>query len=466
MTIEQSDRQDFAMQDVAIVGEKPLSWFDVSAIGTGEMVFSAGWAWIVFIASLHGIMWALIGFGGGVLVILAAWWLYREMITAVPEPGSIQSYGREAKLFPLGTAYFLLYAPVYGAFMWLEFQVASGLFHILLPPVPVIVWPLVVVAPVLILNLLGHQITGKVQAALVVITLVGDILVGVALWVLAADSKTWALNWNSPVPANWLTFFTVSGLWLGIMAGILEVQQVLVDEWREFKKSRDLGLMFGAVQLWVRQLVFGFGVMAVLPLTVLLTQPVPTVNTIEVKFGQSPLFWAALVTMLIATFTTFSVYFMAMGRILALYSMQGGLPRLFGRFSSRAVPWFSILVLAAFALVGAYWTNWSFITTVLSSWSVTLYFVIALFFLSMRWRNRTLERPHKAAYGVIVAGGLLLYTALIAVGVLQLNPQASLAWLAIVAAVIGYDVLVVPRTARGRHYRAQVLRPRESAERL
>ncbi|MFC7655704.1 hypothetical protein ACFQV8_03345 [Pseudonocardia benzenivorans] len=60
------------------------------------MLFTAGWAWIVFIASSFGILWSILGFVGGVVIIHTAWWLYREMITAVPEPGSLQSYAREA----------------------------------------------------------------------------------------------------------------------------------------------------------------------------------------------------------------------------------------------------------------------------------------------------------------------------------------------------------------------------------
>ena len=51
--------------DLELVNEKPLTWFDVSAIGTGEMLFTAGWAWIVFIASSYGIKWTLIGFVAG-----------------------------------------------------------------------------------------------------------------------------------------------------------------------------------------------------------------------------------------------------------------------------------------------------------------------------------------------------------------------------------------------------------------
>src|ERR1700749_5361709 len=88
---------DESGDDIKLVNEKALTWFDVSAIGTGEMLFTAGWAWIVFIASSYGIMWTLFGFFGGVLVIHTAWWLYREMITSLPEPGSLQSYARGAR---------------------------------------------------------------------------------------------------------------------------------------------------------------------------------------------------------------------------------------------------------------------------------------------------------------------------------------------------------------------------------
>ncbi len=231
-------------------------------MGTGEMLFTAGWAWIVFIASFYGIKWTIIGFIGGAIVINAAWWLYREMITAVPEPGSIQSYGREARMFSLGTSYFILYAPVYGAFMWLELLVAQGLFSLLFPAVPTEIWPYFVIIPVIILNLLGHQITGKVQAALVVVTLVGDVLLAIVIWWLVVDGDFWSANWESPSPVDWLTFFTVAGLWLGIMAGILEVQQVLVDEWRKFTSSRDVGLLSAAWQLWGRQIPLALAVLA------------------------------------------------------------------------------------------------------------------------------------------------------------------------------------------------------------
>ena len=81
------ENTDESFDYIDLVNEKPLTWFDVSAIGTGEMLFTAGWAWIVFIASAYGIKWTLIGFVGGAVVIHAAWWLYSEMITAVPEPG-------------------------------------------------------------------------------------------------------------------------------------------------------------------------------------------------------------------------------------------------------------------------------------------------------------------------------------------------------------------------------------------
>jgi amino acid transporter len=451
--------------DIKLVNEKPLTWFDVSAIGTGEMLFTAGWAWIVFIASSYGIQWTLIGFFGGVLVIHTAWWLYREMITAIPEPGSLQSYAREAGVFSLGTSYLILYAPVYGGFMWLELIVARGLLETLIPPVPHWIWPYAVLLPVLGLNLLGAQITGKVQSILVVITLLGDILLAVFVIVLIANVHSWDANWASPTPVHWYTFFAVSGLWLGIMAGIMEVQQVLVDEWRDFGRSRDIGLLSAGWQLWVRQIPLAFAMLSSLPLAALILLPVPTVGIVEHKFGHNPLFYLALATMLVATFTTLSVYFMGMGRIVAIYSQQGALPRVLGRYSSRSVPWVAIVLLAAFALIGAYWSNFTFVANVLSTWSVTLYFVVALVYLLLK-RRKDLDRPITSKFGTPLAVFLLCYTGVIGGSIVATSWKPSLAWFAIVAAVIAYDMFVVPHTKRGKFYRAQVLRRRTSAARL
>jgi amino acid transporter len=459
------DLSEDDLDDIELVDEKPLSWFDVSAIGTGEMLFTAGWAWIVFIAASYGILWSILGFVGGAIVIHTAWWLYREMITAVPEPGSLQSYAREAGVFPLGTSYLILYAPVYGAFMWLELLIADELLALLFPAVPAAVWPYVVLVPVIALNLLGHQITGKVQSVLVVITLAADIVLAIAVIALIANTEAWDLNWPSPTPVTFMTFFTVTGLWLGIMAGIMEVQQVLVDEWKDFGRSRDVGLMSAAWQLWIRQIPLALGVLGSLPVAALLVMPVPTIGVVEAKFGQNPLFYLALFAMLIATYTTLSVYFMGMGKILALYSQQGALPRAVGRYSRRSVPWVAIVILGLFALIGAYWSDFAFVSHVLSTWSTTLYFVVALLYLLMK-RRKDLDRPIVSRFGTPLAVFLLVFTAVIGVAIAMTDWTAALTWVALVVIVVVYDMFVVPRTKRGAFYREQILRRRTSAARL
>ncbi len=451
--------------DAEILDEKALNWFDVSAIGTGEMLFTAGWAWIMYIASLYGIKWTLIGFAEGALVINCAWWLYREMITAVPEPGSIQSYGREAGLFSLGTTYFVGYAPVYGAFMWLELVVAQGLLHGLFPSVGQWIWPYVVMIPVLALNLYGQQITGKVQAVLVVFTLVGDVFLAVAVWWLMSDRSVWSANWASPSAINWMTPFTVGALWVSVMAGILEVQQVLVDEWSDFTRSRDIGLLSAAWQLWARQIPLALGLLATLPLGVLSAMSVPTVQAVEQRLGHGPVFYLAMISMLIATFTTLSVFFMAEGKVLALYAQQGALPRFVGRYSTRSVPWVAILMLAGFALLGVYFTHIDFVIAVLTEWSATLYLVIAIFYLAMK-RRRDLSRPLSVRFGVPIAIFVAGFSFMGAIAAIQLNWQAAVIWFAFVVVFVLYDQFIVPKTKRGGFYRAQVLRRRTDAVRL
>ena len=459
------DGLDGDFDDIKLVNEKPLSWFDVSAIGTGEMLFTAGWAWIVFIASSYGIMWTLIGFVGGVTVIHSAWWLYREMITAVPEPGSLQSYAREGGVFSLGTAYLILYAPVYGGFMWLELLVAKGLLGALFPGVPEGIWPYAVLLPVVGLNLLGHQITGKVQSILVLMTLVGDIVLAIYVGFLIANTDAFSANWSSPSTIHWYSLFVVIGLWLGIMAGIMEVQQVLVDEWSNFTKSRDVGLLSAAWQLWIRQIPLAVVMLASMPLAALALFPVPTVGIVEEKYGHNPLFYLALTTMILATYTTLSVFFMGMGRIVALYAQQGALPRVVGRYSSRSVPWVAIVILALFALIGAYWSNFAFIAEMLSTWSVTLYFVVAFIYLMMK-RRTDLDRPLVSKHGVPVAIFLLVFTVVIAGSIVATSWKPALTWFVLVTVVVSYDMFVVPKTKRGKFYREQVLRRRTSAARL
>ena len=121
--------------DLELVNEKPLTWFDVSAIGTGEMLFTAGWAWIVFIASSYGIKWTLIGFFGGVAG-------HPHRLVAVPgDDHRGPRAGVAAVLRPRSRGvlarhlYLILYAPVYGGFMWLELIVARGLLETLIPAV-------------------------------------------------------------------------------------------------------------------------------------------------------------------------------------------------------------------------------------------------------------------------------------------------------------------------------------------
>ncbi len=456
---------DAAGDDIELVNEKALNWFDVSAIGTGEMLFTAGWAWIMYIGSLYGIKWSFIGFVLGAIVINCSWWLYREMITAVPEPGSIQSYGREAGLFSLGTSYFVGYAPVYGAFMWLELNVAQGLLTLLVPSAPTWIWPYVVLAPVVGLNLYGTQITGKVQAVLVAFTLIGDIFLAGAVWWLITDHTVWASNWESPTPINFMSPFTVAALWVAIMAAVLEVQQVLVDEWSDFERSRDVGLLSAAWQLWARQIPLAFGLMAVLPLGVLSTMSVPTVEAVQQKLGHGPIFYLALISMLVATYTTFSVYFMAEGKVLALYAQQGALPRAIGRYSSRSVPWIAIIMLALFSLIGVYWKNTDFVIAVLTEWSSTLYLVIAIFYLGMHF-NKKLEKPLRAKFGVPIAIFVVCFTVMMTIATLILNWKAGVTWFVVVGLFVLYDQFIVPRTQRGGFYREQVLRRRTSAARL
>ena len=207
------------------------------------------WGFIVYIASVYGLKWGIVGFVIAAVVMFAAWWLYREMITAVPEAGWIQSWSREAGLFSLGTAYFILFVPVYAAFMWLEFQIAGELLQMLAPGVDHHLWPLALIAPIALLNLIGFQITAKLQAGLVTILLVLNVVLGILVWA-HFNSSVWSANLKGASAPGVIGLFTVVGLWIALMAGSLEAQSILVDDWDDFKKCRNQGMIGGLLQLF------------------------------------------------------------------------------------------------------------------------------------------------------------------------------------------------------------------------
>ncbi len=53
---------DAAFDDVELVGERRLTWFDVSTIGSGEFLAMLTWGFIVYIASVYGLKWGIVGF--------------------------------------------------------------------------------------------------------------------------------------------------------------------------------------------------------------------------------------------------------------------------------------------------------------------------------------------------------------------------------------------------------------------
>lgn len=451
--------------ELELVGERKLTWFDVSAIGSGEFLAMLTWGFIVYIASVYGLKWAIVGFVIAAVLMVVAWWLYREMITAVPETGWIQSWSREAGLFSLGTAYFILFVPVYAAFMWLEFQIAGLLLQSLAPGVDHHLWPLVLLGPIALLNLVGFQITAKLQAFLVSVLLALNVLLGILVWT-HFDSSVWSANLKGLSAPGIVGLFTVVGLWIALMAGSLEAQAIHVDDWEDFEKTRSWGMLGGLAELYFLEFVVGVGVMGVFPITKLLTFAVPPVSFIHVTYGGGLLYVLVLIWVFVGNATTFNVYFMAMGKTVAAYAQQGALPRILGRYSTRgAVPWAAILLLIVIALAGAYWTNWTFVVHMVSAWAVTLYIAAALCFLGMR-RNKKLDRPVVSRFGVPLAVLLIIAAGLMAYGVLKAYPAPSYVWFGLVAVFAAYDYFIVPRTPRGRRYRQAVLQRRESAARL
>ncbi len=67
--------------------------------------------------------------------------------------------------------------------------------------------------------------------------------------------------------------------------------------------------------------------------------------------------------------------------------------------------------------------------SVLSTWSVTLYFFVALFYLLMK-RRKDLDRPLTSKFGTPLAIFLLAYTGVIGGSIVATTWKPSLTWFA------------------------------------
>jgi amino acid transporter len=458
-----------AMPEVEVKRHYPFGWFDVGAVGTGEMILNVEWVFMVFIVSIYGLGFSLLALGLTFLIMLGMYYIYRDMISAIPEPGWMQSYGREAGhaikqkfFFSIGSALFISYVVVFAAFLWGEVHVLTALGEQLVPAVPSWLWAPIMILPMTGINLLGHQITAKVQTILVTAVIAIDILFAVALF-FYAKSDVLAANWSMPAgtSADFTSLLTAASYWLAIYVGY-EIAIVVLDEWKDVNKGIRIGIPFALLGVLGTYLVMLFAIMGTTDIKTALGFAIPHIGAVQAHFPT----WAYVIILcfaLIASHTSINIFFMACGKQLAMYSQQGALPRIFSAYSRRgAVPWFSICFLSAVTIAGAYVTTNQFILAAMATFATTYYFVMPIFYLLLT-RNQNLPRPSKSRFGVPVAILISVTCAIMFYYTVVADWQAAVFWVAIVAVIALYDFFVVPHTPRGRLYREELLRPRETA---
>lgn len=452
---------DPGIPGVKIEREYLFRAFDIGAIGTGEMIMNVEWVFMVLIVLEFGLGFSLAALVLAVAVMAGMYYLYRELITAVPEPGWMQSYARESGLFSIGSSMFIMYVVVFTAFEWGEMHILTSLFHGLVPAVPSWLWPPIMILPMLVINLLGHQITGKIQTIMVAAVLACDAGFAIGLG-FVIKSKVLAANWHPPVGSHFgfHDFMLAASFWLAIYVGY-EISIVVLDEWKDVNRGVRIGLPFALIGVLVTYLIMLFAIVGTTPIATAANYAIPHVGAVHAHFP----YWAYIVILgfaLIASHTSINIYFMACGKQIAAYSMQGALPRVFSRYSSRsAVPWVAILFLTAATLVGSYLTTNNFILAAMSTFATNYYMVIPIFYLLMR-RNKNLPRPIKARFGVPVAIFVSAACAIMFYYTALSNLGAFAFWVGLVVAIALYDHFVVPRTKRGAMYRQELLRKRGS----
>lgn len=330
---------------------------------------------------------------------------YAELSSLMPGSGMIGDYtivsmGRFMSIVAVLGGYLVLIATV-GP---METMTASMSIEYLFPGVNTIVVSLIILVAFLIINLLGVEIFGSVQLAIVLTLMLATAGMG-ALGLL----DIFTINSSSPSqfnPHGWPTVFQSLALGLWLFIGI-EYVIPLGDEVKKPEKTIPKAMIFGLVTIFVADMLFGFALTRHLDLTTLTNSDIPQIAGAIGMFGNFGGGVMAVLTVLAAT-STINSSFAAVPRMFYGLARQGMLPKIFGYIHPKfRTPSFSIVfVFLMFTLpLFVLEVNIMVINILLMSASVTWlisYIIAQINVLILRKRYPNIDRPFKSPLTPIV----------------------------------------------------------------
>ena len=324
---------------------------------------------------------------------------YAELSSILPGTGMIGDYtsvamGRFFAIISVLGGYLVLTVTV-GP---METMTASMAAEFLFPGMNTLVFALAILLIFLVINLMGVEIFGAIQLAIVLILMLSTAGMGLfGILDVGTVSASVPAEFN---PFGWSTVFQALAMGLWLFIGI-EYVIPLGDEVKQPEKTIPKAMIYGLLTIFVVDMLFGFALTRHMSLDALGASATPQIDGATAIFGNIGGIVMAILTLLAAV-STINASFAAVPRMFYGLARQGLLPKIFKYVHPKyRTPTFGIIfVFLLFSLpLFVVESSITVITTLLLSASVTWlisYIIAQINVLILRKRYPNIKRPFKS----------------------------------------------------------------------
>jgi len=380
------------------------------AIGTGIFLASG------YSISTAGPAGALLAYAVIGIMVYFVMTSLGELATYMPVPGAFGVYGTKfvepSFGFALGWNYWFSWAITIAV----ELSAGALIMKFWLPDVPGWIWCIVFLALILFINLLSTRAYGEgefwfasIKVAAVIIIIVVGLCVLIGLFGQSPGFSNWALNVPKPAdPASqsaWGNAPFVGGfgsiLAIFLIAGFsfqgTEIVGVAAGEGEDPEKNvpKAINSVFWRILLFYIGLIFIIGTIIPFNNPDLLSNDATAIakSPFVIILQLAHFKWAAHVmnfVVLTSVLSCGSSSIYSSSRLIYSLAKQGSAPKIFGKVSSRGVPFAAILITAAvglFSFTQMFWPD-NVVYTWLLNASGTTGFIIWMGISACHWRFR------------------------------------------------------------------------------
>lgn len=418
---------------------KKLNFWQIWALGVGAVVGDGIFLLVSQAAQAAGSAAALAYFIAGVLIMLICMAVC-ELAVAMPGAGSIYHWSKEVISPAVGTLTGLAYVGMNVIFFGSVSIAAGSLtnsFYVIgdNEQVSAIIWTLIIIVVVTAIALLGGEITGTVQLALVAV------LVGIMIVFIFAGIFTGKID-----PANYKPFspFGGKGIWAAIGMGIYAYMGPLAlltagDEVKNIKT-------FPKAMFWAFVTFIGIYTLAIVVLVGMVSyteygaMESPFTTAASMVFGK----WAGFIINLgawIAAVTCLIGEVFCASRLLRGMAKEKAIPQIFAKTDKKGNPWFGVLFSAVIAIIIAvigslggalaeFYNTVCTLGSVCGALNMTICLTSSCLYKKKypkEWENLCWHMPlRKLTYPLAFVGCIVLFIALYAGNIKALIPSVIL----------------------------------------